>query len=261
LIRKLINIIRGLLTALGVIAFKRSSRVYIPDEEIHSIIAKLINKSNPVIIDGGAHLGDTTEKLQALLPLSEFHCFEPDPVVSALFIQKFTGNTKISLIQAALGDSAGKVKFQINASRPCNSILPIADTLPSKLKPLFEPLEQIEVDVTTIDEYCRQNGVLQVDCIKLDLQGYDYLALKGAKDTLQTTQVVLVEVWFKEIYQGARGFLDIHNLMATHGFSLYSLCGIHYGEQDELIWADAIFVNSRSSSVQSQSEQMFTPSN
>ena len=252
---------RGLLTALGVIAFKRSSRVYIPDEEIYSIITKLVHKSNAVIIDGGAHLGDTTEKLQALLPLAQFHCFEPDPVVGTLFIQKFTGNTKISLIQAALGDSVGRAKFQINASRPCNSILPIAEALPPTLKPLFEPLEQIEVDVTTIDEYCRQHGIRQVDCIKLDLQGYDYLALKGAEDTLKTTQVVLVEVWFKEIYRGARGFLDIHNLMVTHEFSLYTLCGIHYGEQDELLWADAIFVNSRTSSVQSLSTRARLPVN
>jgi FkbM family methyltransferase len=249
---------RGLLTALGVVAFKRSSRVYIPDEEIHSIIAKLIHKPNPVIIDGGAHLGDTTEKLQALLPLSQFHCFEPDPVLSARFIQKFNGNTNISLIQAALGDTVGKAKFQINASRPCSSILPITEALPSKLKPLFEPVEQIEVNVTTIDEYCRQREIRQVDCIKLDLQGYDYFALKGAQDTLQTTQVVLVEVWFKEIYQGAYGFLDIYNLMANQGFSLYSLCGIHYGEQDELIWADAIFVNSRPTGDQSLSTRTST---
>ena len=252
---------RGLLTALGVIAFKRSSRVYIPDEEIYSIVAKLIHTPNPVIIDGGAHLGDTTEKLQVLLPSSQFHCFEPDPLVSAMFIQKFAGDTKISLIQAALGDAVGKVKFQINASRPCNSILPIAEALPPKLKPLFEPLEQIEVNVTTIDEYCRQHGISQVDCIKLDLQGYDYLALKGAKNTLQTTQVVLVEVWFKEIYQGAHGFLDIHNLMVAHGFSLYTLCGVHYGEQDELIWADAIFVRSQPSDIQRLSERAPQPLN
>jgi FkbM family methyltransferase len=261
LIRKLINIMRRLLTALGIIAFKRSSRVYIPDEEIYSIIIKLIDKPNPVIIDGGAHLGDVPEKIQALLPLSQFHCFEPDPIVGALFAQKFTGNTNTSLIPAALGDCTGKVSFQINASRPCNSILPTADALPSKFKPLFEPLEKIEVDMTTIDEYCRQQSISQVDCIKLDLQGYDYLALKGAHKTLQTTQVVLVEVWFKEIYKGAHSFLDIHNLMVTQGFLLYTLCGIHYGEQDELIWADAIFVNSRSSGVQSLSERPPLPAN
>ncbi len=249
MIRKIINIFRKFLTSLGIIAFKRSSRVYIPDDEIYLIISKLSGRSDPVVIDGGAHLGDMPEKFQRFLPLSKFHCFEPDPVTADLLKLKFAGNSKVSIVEAALGEVVGKVKLQINASRPCNSILPTAGSLPSDLKPLFEPQEQVEVDLTTVDEYCRINGISQVDCIKLDLQGYDYLALKGAENTLKKTRVVLVEVWFKEIYKGAHGFTDILNLMTSQGFTLFNLCGIHYGEADELIWADAIFVNARHSGL------------
>jgi len=55
---------------------------------------------------------------------------------------------------------------------------------------------------------------------------------------------VLVEVLFKEIYKGCHGFPDILNLMIGQGFKLHNLCGLHYGEADELLWADAIFVKS-----------------
>lgn len=249
------KLLRLALKHFGIIAFKRSSRVYIPEEETYRIVSVLVGRSNPVVIDGGAHLGDMAERFGALLPMAEFYCFEPDPVVGQTLEQKFVGNPQVHVVQAALGDVAGKAKFNINASRPCNSLLPSsAESLQSDLKPLFQLVEQVEVEVTTIDDYCRANSIERVDVVKLDLQGYDFFALKGAAATLEKAKVVLVEVWFKEIYSGSHGFPDILNLMIDQGFDLHTLCGLHYGEADELLWSDAIFVKSTHSASEKQEE-------
>lgn len=232
------------LKRLGIVAFKRSSRVYIPEEETYRIVSVLVGCSAPVVIDGGAHLGNMVERFGALSPNAEFHCFEPDPVLGKSLEQKFSGNTKVHVVHAALGDMASKAMLNINVSRPTNSLLPAAESLPPDLKQLCELVEQVEVGVTTIDEYCRANSIERVDVIKLDLQGYDYLALKGAKTTLEKTKVVLVEVLFKEMYKGCHGFPDVLNLMLGQGFKLHTLCGLHYGEAYELLWADAIFTKS-----------------
>jgi hypothetical protein len=100
--------------------------------------------------------------------------------------------------------------------------------------------------VTTIDGYCREKLRNPLDVSKLDLQGYDLNALKGATNTLRQTTVVLVEVLFKEIYKGCPGFKDILDFMVDQEFRLYTLCGLHYGQRDELMWADAIFVKNES---------------
>ena len=97
------------------------------------------------------------------------------------------------------------------------------------------------MDVVSVDSYCAQYEIGKVDIIKLDLQGYDYKALLGARETLKRVDVVLTEVWFAEIYTGAKQFPDVLNLMREYGFSLYTLCGMHYGGRDELLWGDAIF--------------------
>ena len=65
------------------------------------------------------------------------------------------------------------------------------------------------------------------------------LALQGAR-------VVLIEVLFVEIYQGCHLFPDVLRLLGECGYTLYTLCGLHYGNHDELLWADAIFINSAS---------------
>jgi len=235
------QLIKSGLKRFGIIAFKRSSRVYVPGEDTYRVVAQLVGKPDPVVIDGGAHLGDMVEKFGALLPQAEFHCFEPDPELGESLSSKYSHSPKVNVVQAALGEQVGKASFNINASRPTNSLLNAADNLQADLKGLCQPIKQVEVDVTTIDEYCQKNFIRRVDLIKLDLQGYDYLALRGAKATLVGVKVVLVEILFAKIYQGGGTFQDILDLMRECGFDLHTLCALHYGDEAKLLWADAIF--------------------
>ncbi len=235
------RLVKAALKRFGIVAFKRSSRVYVPEDDAYRIVASLVDTDEPEIIDGGAHLGDVPDNMGPLFGSARFHCFEPDPVLTEQLDRKYVADDKVSIVHAALGDAVGRASLNINVSRPTNSLLPISDTLQPDLQKLGTMVEQVEVDVLTIDDYCKQNGIDKIDVIKLDLQGYDYLALRGAIDTLRQVQVVLVEVLFREFYQGCHLFPDILDLLNDNGFSLYTLSGLHDGEGDEILWADAIF--------------------
>ena len=234
--------IKTVLISFDIIVFRRSSRAYIAEDESYSIVAKLTKSHSPVIIDGGAHLGDAVQLLGALLPAATFHCFEPDPSLVNELNATFRDKAGVHIVNAALGKSLGKAMFNINVSKPTNSLLPISELLQSDIKSMCQLERQVEVEVTTIDEYCRKQGLNQVDVLKLDLQGYDYLALQGAEETLKRVKVVLVEVLFTEIYQGCGLFTEVFGLMSVSGFDLYTLCGLQYGDEAKLLWADAIFV-------------------
>lgn len=237
------RIIKAFLSKFGIIVMKRSSRVYLPEDDSYRIAVKQCGRLDPVIIDGGAHRGGSVEAFSRFAPQAEFHCFEPDPLLADELTGTFTGKTNVRVVQAALGESRGKATFNINASRPTNSLLPPVETLQPDLQALCQLVEQVEVDVTTIDGYYADRNLNRVDIIKLDLQGYDYKALLGARDTLRGARVVLVEVLFVEIYKGCNLFPDVLRFMGERGYILFTLCGLHYGSQDELLWADAIFVN------------------
>jgi len=234
--------IRRLLNHFGIVAFRRSSRVYIPEDESCRIVAGLVRRSNPVIIDGGAHLGDMVDRLGALLPTATFHCFEPDPELAGSMGSRYAGHENIHVNEAALGAVAGTARLSINASRATNSLLTFSDALGPELEQVGKLVKTAKVDVITIDEYCRRHAIAALDVLKLDLQGYDYMALKGAENILANTAVVLVEVLFREIYEKCHQFKDIFALLTAGGFDLYTLCGFHYGAKDELLWADAIFI-------------------
>lgn len=225
---------------------KRSSRVYLPEDESYRIAVTQCGRVDPVIIDGGAHRGGSVEAFSRYAPQPQFHCFEPDPSLAQELTGLFSDKPHVRVIMAALGDSRGKATFNINVSRPTNSLLPPGEALQSDLQTLCQLVEQVEVEILTIDNYCAAQAVDRVDIIKLDLQGYDYKALLGAKTALQGARVVLIEVLFVEIYQGCHLFPDVLRLLGECGYTLYTLCGLHYGNHDELLWADAIFINSAS---------------
>lgn len=221
---------------------KRSSGVYLPEDESYRIAINQCGRVDPVIIDGGAHRGGSVEAFSQFAPHAEFHCFEPDPSLAQELTGLFLNNPRVRVIKAALGDVPGRATFNINASRPTNSLLSPGEALQPNLQSLCELVEQVEVDILTIDAYCEAEAIDHVDIIKLDLQGYDYKALLGAKRALRGASVVLVEVLFVEIYKECHLFPDVIQFMGDSGYTLFTLCGIHYGDQDELLWADAIFV-------------------
>lgn len=223
---------------------KRSSGVYLPEDESYRIALAECGRVDPVIIDGGAHRGGSVEAFSQYAPRAQFHCFEPDPSLAQELTDLFSNNPYVRVVMAALGDAKGKATFNINVSKPTNSLLSPGDALEPDLQSLCQLVKQVEVDILTIDAYCETHALDRVDIIKLDLQGYDYKALLGAKNTLRSAHVVLIEVLFVEIYKGCNLFPDVLRLMGEGGYTLFTLCGLHYGKQDELLWADAIFVNS-----------------
>ena len=241
--------IKGVLRRFGIVAFKCSTGIYVPDEDSYRIAVEQCGKSAPVIVDGGAHRGDSVRSFSLYVPNATFHCFEPDPMLVEELKATFLGRSNVYVVAAALGEVCAQATFNINFSKPTNSLLPTATSLSEDIQGLCKTVEQIQVNVVTVDEYCTAYGLGQVDILKLDLQGYDYKALVGSKETLRNVRVVLTEVLFAEIYEGCGLFPLILNLMIENGFVLYTLCGIHYGRNDELLWADAIFVRASSKSA------------
>ena len=112
--KKLLKII---LAHLGVVAFKHSSGIYIPEGESYRIAAGLCGKVAPLIIDGGAHRGDSVFAFSKHAPEARFHCFEPDPELVQHLKQEFAGNSRIHVVSAALGEAPTTATLNINASR------------------------------------------------------------------------------------------------------------------------------------------------
>jgi FkbM family methyltransferase len=139
----------------------------------------------------------------------------------------------------ALGEETGKGKFYSTSFNPQNSLL----------KPVHEGVApvtaEIEVQVRTLDEFCRENAIEHVDILKLDIQGGELMALRGAQKLLGigAIDLVFLEVSFTESYEGSALFFDVYRFLHEAGFVLFGIYNCLYGKRNlAVIEGDAVFV-------------------
>ncbi|PKN34749.1 MAG: hypothetical protein CVU61_06805 [Deltaproteobacteria bacterium HGW-Deltaproteobacteria-19] len=106
------------------------------------------------------------------------------------------------------------------------------------------------VDCVPLDEFCHNEGINEVDFIKVDTQGSELEILQGAQETLSKTIAVAVEVEFVPIYEGQPLFADVDFFLRSQGFSLFDL-NRHWWKRmvdkeidsrGQMIFADALYM-------------------
>ena len=146
------------------------------------------------VLDIGAHHGFYT--LLASVRVGRegrVIAFEPSPRERERLGRhiRFNKCKNVQVEPVALGNVAGRSDFFIveGYSDYCNSLRPPA---------VEEQTRTIQVDVTSLDEYLSRSRIVEVDFIKLDVEGAELDVLRGAKSILEAGQrrpVLLVEVF------------------------------------------------------------------
>jgi hypothetical protein len=106
-----------------------------------------------------------------------------------------------------------------------SSILPVRRDLPKVSAVLdLSVREKINCRITTLDALMTEAGWAgNVDLLKIDVQGAELHALRGAEKTLPRVRFVLTEVSFTPLYEGSCVFGEVYDLLSAQGFRLLSL--------------------------------------
>ncbi len=151
-------------------------------------LQRLINdivrpESRMVVFDVGARIGDWSKGLVSLASGRpgglEIHAFEPVP-------------DSRNKLQETLAKQIGAGEIRVNASALSNECKAAAIYVPhftggtSTLHPdSTVSYEQVlDVETNTIDRYCTQNSITNVDLIKIDTEGNDLKVIEGAMELL-----------------------------------------------------------------------------
>jgi hypothetical protein len=98
------------------------------------------------------------------------------------------------------------------------------------------------VEVTTLDQFMQERKLKTIDVIKLDLQGNELPALRGASNALVGCKGILVEVNFRERYAGCTRFPELYTVLEDAGFALYKIYDIHGYPNGAWKLGDALFL-------------------
>lgn len=153
---------------------------------------------SPVILDVGANIGTHSIRWAKINRKTKVFAFEPSPTTAQMLEQNVERNRlkdQIKVFATAVSESPGTARFY-----HC------VDDAYSSLKDTgrYEVIDIIEVQVTTIDAFCKEQGLKKINLIKVDVEGFETEVIKGAIETLKKYKPEL----FIEIYAGTNSNKD-----------------------------------------------------
>lgn len=151
-------------------------------------LKKIFKKSNyKNIFDLGAFIGDTAYPLFKIFDPEKVYAFEPDPDNFEILKENIQLNHLEEIvipIEQGVGKKDGY--FYIQKAGAGSEIKKQKDE------------NSVKVKVTTIDNFVKKNKIKKVDFIKMDIEGAEFDALKGAVKTLKRDKPdLLIAIYHK----------------------------------------------------------------
>jgi len=194
------------------------------------------------VIDVGANVGQFAVAALRLLGPSRLDAFEPLPDAVSALKRHLDGERGVTIHPVALGAAPGELPLHVNAHSHSSSLLPLAEAHRSAF-PNARELAEVGVHVGTLDEELSSADLPTPILLKVDAQGYERWVLDGAPATLRRTEWVLLELSFRQMYEGEPPFLEMVKYMSVRGFRFVRPVGwLASSVTGEILQCDALFV-------------------
>ena len=192
------------------------------------------------IVDVGANRGQFALAARRFHPEAQIVSFEPLAAPAATFRAVFDGDTRTSLVNAALGPAPGEAVIHVSGRDDSSSLLPITKAQDN----LFPGTAQIATDtvrVTRLAEHVAASAIKSPALLKIDVQGFELQALAGSEDVLDHFSWIYVECSFVELYAGQAFADDVIAWLRERGFALRGVYHMSYDEAGNAVQADFLF--------------------
>jgi FkbM family methyltransferase len=169
------------------------------------------------IIDVGANHADWTELMKkSYFPNADFFLIEGNSRYEIHFISK--GHKYEIALVADYESENSTADFSFHNRYPTGgSIMPEVNSKDSS------GFKVVQLQLTTIDSVLARHNVKPPELMKMDIQGAEFLALRGAEKTLISVDILIVEIAFHQYNAGAASFTDINLYLETQGFRIYDI--------------------------------------
>jgi FkbM family methyltransferase len=195
-------------------------------------------------IDGEAHVYAGLERSGVPLRVIGF-----EPLADRARERRAQDMGATEIIEAFVGDGRTLI-FHENNSSSTSSLLPLDAELCGGFMSLagLRTERTYEVSTTPLDALLAD--LPAIDFLKLDIQGFELAALRGAAAVLSRTAMVQCEAEFAPIYAGQPLFSEIELHMRGAGFDFIDFHRPAYRapvvpsrrvRNEQLLWADAVF--------------------
>lgn len=200
----------------------------------------VLSRDLATVVDIGANRGQFALAARQWAPKARVISFEPLNHPVALFRRVFAGDDQVILHQSAIGPESMRQEMHVSARDDSSSLLPIS-SLQSALFPGTEEASTTEVHVAPLAEFVSADDLQMPAMLKLDVQGFEFDALRGCESLLERFDWVYCECSFVELYSGQKLAWEVIDWLSARGFCLMGMFNAVYDYQGQAVQADFLF--------------------
>ena len=202
---------------LSILLGKGAGTGWAIDAEI-AAVKLAINRSNAILFDVGANRGEWSSLCHKLYPQAKFFLFEPQPACQKIILDLNIPNS--ILIPKAVSSKTTQVELYSDSST--SGIASLHQRQDSYFK--NNKFTSFAVDTITIDEIVSEYNLEYIDFIKIDIEGHELEALKGAGKSLASGMIKALAFEFGSGNVNSRTFFrDFWDLLNPLGYKIYRI--------------------------------------
>jgi FkbM family methyltransferase len=180
------------------------------------------NKEHLVVFDVGANIGQyTTELLQCFGSKADIFCFEPNTATFNLLTQNMAGKSNVRCYNFGLSDKDHEAVLYSNGET--SGMASLYDRHLGHAGITMAPTTT--VSLTTLDGFCRRDGIDQIDFMKIDVEGHELSVFRGASEIVKSITFIQFEfgdcnvdsrTYFRDLFEMLNPNYDIYRVL-HHG--------------------------------------------
>ena len=188
--------------------------------------------SRPLVIDIGAHVGETIDHFVKCAPGATILAFEPSPESFSIMSERWAG-VGITCINMALGERNEEMEFNVYNGSVTDSLLSSSAGRDEVDQGMMKLKKKVKVSVRRLDDVLQEQGLAgkTIDLLKIDVQGFEDRVLRGALQTLDRVRYVLIEVHLNPVYEGSCLVDQLCYILYGKGFRLQRSLGCLMAER------------------------------
>jgi FkbM family methyltransferase len=211
------SILRGLGNRVYEHAFPIYRLLYRPfkaytDRAERQLLRKILF-AGAVVVDAGANIGIYSEFLSRCVgPTGAVHSFEPSPDNFRRLRAATHKLSNVRLSQAAVGEHSGNSELFLSDKLNVDHRVYLADGDSRR--------SRVPIEMIALDDYFKPGE--RVDLLKVDIQGYELHALRGANRVLEDNPDIklLIEFWPHGLKQAGVNWVDLITALEQKGMTI-----------------------------------------
>lgn len=194
------------------------------------------------ILDVGANAGQYAEELVQHGYKGKIYSFEPIPSVFLSLAKTCKKYQNIEVLNFGMGSKEAELTINVSENLASSSILRVNEASLAA-EPKTRTTHQEKVLIKTIDSFFNSKSLEEEVLLKLDVQGYELEALRGAILSLPRIKLIQSELSFTKLYYGGPLYDEVVSFLAEQGFEVFTIIpGFRDERSGRMLQADGIFV-------------------